>query len=58
MNLVTHTIISIGVPYIVGFGVWAVEVEADAWGNIRKTIRYFSTKEAAEKLKVGDGFYA
>jgi len=59
MNLVTHVIVSVGKPYPVqGCEMWAVDVEADAWGSIQKTTRYFQTKEEAGKLKVGDKFDA
>lgn len=58
MNAVTHTVVSIGKPYNAGYRYWAVDVEADAWGSIQKSTRYFGSKEAALKLKVGDKFEA
>ena len=57
MNLTEHVVTKVlTAPYFKYM--WCVDVEADSWGNIRKTTIYFQNKDDAELVKAGYEFNA
>tara|TARA_R100001443_G_scaffold75752_1_gene83289 strand:+ start:1004 stop:1180 length:177 start_codon:yes stop_codon:yes gene_type:complete len=54
MNILdAHVVEVIGEPEF-KYGKWFVRVKVDCYGCVSETQPMFSTKEAAESLKVGD----
>lgn len=57
MNLITCIVVKVlSEPYF--NYMWCVDVDADSWGRIQKTIVYCNSQEDAYKVQIGYKFDA